>query len=323
MPLLEESGLAAGRDFNVAFSPERVDPGRTDYTLRNTPKIVGGLTPACLERARRAVRAGLRPRSCRSRAPRRPSCRSCSRTSSARSTSRSSTSWRCCATGWASTSGRSSTPPPPSPTASCASSPAPGWAATACRSTRSTWPGRRASTDMPTEFIELAGEVNQRMPDFCVEQIARALNDHCEGRSAARGSRSSASPTSRASATCASRPALKIMRAAARARRGAGLPRRLRAELPDYEPVHEPLDDALEGADCAVIVTAHPGARRRGGGGRRAARASTFAASRAGSRRRTWCACEQRAPVRVGRRRPRLLGPEPGAQLRPPAGLPS
>src|SRR5680860_1415656 len=51
VPLLEESGLAAGRDFHVAFSPERVDPGRTDYTLRTTPKIVGGSTPACLERA--------------------------------------------------------------------------------------------------------------------------------------------------------------------------------------------------------------------------------------------------------------------------------
>ena len=51
VPLLEESGLAAGRDFNVAFSPERVDPGRTDHTLRTTPKIVGGLTPACLARA--------------------------------------------------------------------------------------------------------------------------------------------------------------------------------------------------------------------------------------------------------------------------------
>src|SRR4029453_16142798 len=34
-PMLEESGLVAGRDFNLAFSPERVDPGRTDYTLRN------------------------------------------------------------------------------------------------------------------------------------------------------------------------------------------------------------------------------------------------------------------------------------------------
>ena len=50
-PLLEESGLAAGRDFHLAFSPERIDPGRTDYTLRNTPKIVGGLTDECRRRA--------------------------------------------------------------------------------------------------------------------------------------------------------------------------------------------------------------------------------------------------------------------------------
>jgi UDP-N-acetyl-D-glucosamine dehydrogenase len=50
-PILEESGLLAGRDFNLAFSPERVDPGRTDYTLRNTPKILGGLTEACGDRA--------------------------------------------------------------------------------------------------------------------------------------------------------------------------------------------------------------------------------------------------------------------------------
>jgi UDP-N-acetyl-D-mannosaminuronate dehydrogenase len=40
VPILEESGLAAGRDFHVAFSPERVDPGRTDFTLRNTPKVM-------------------------------------------------------------------------------------------------------------------------------------------------------------------------------------------------------------------------------------------------------------------------------------------
>jgi UDP-N-acetyl-D-glucosamine dehydrogenase len=51
-PLLEESGLAAGRDFHLAFSPERVDPGRTDYTLRTTPKILGGLTEQCAQRAR-------------------------------------------------------------------------------------------------------------------------------------------------------------------------------------------------------------------------------------------------------------------------------
>src|SRR3954470_20231118 len=50
-PILEESGLAAGRDFHLAFSPERIDPGRTDYTIRTTPKVVGGLTEASTERA--------------------------------------------------------------------------------------------------------------------------------------------------------------------------------------------------------------------------------------------------------------------------------
>lgn len=51
-PILEAgSGLTAGVDFHLAFSPERVDPGRTDYTTRSTPKVVGGLTPACTARA--------------------------------------------------------------------------------------------------------------------------------------------------------------------------------------------------------------------------------------------------------------------------------
>ncbi|MEU5878062.1 nucleotide sugar dehydrogenase [Spirillospora sp. NPDC047279] len=46
-PILETSGLVAGRDFHLAFSPERIDPGNPVYGVRNTPKIVGGLTPAC------------------------------------------------------------------------------------------------------------------------------------------------------------------------------------------------------------------------------------------------------------------------------------
>ena len=49
--ILEESGLVAGVDFALAFSPERIDPGNPMWNLRNTPKVVGGLTPACTERA--------------------------------------------------------------------------------------------------------------------------------------------------------------------------------------------------------------------------------------------------------------------------------
>ncbi len=50
-PVLERSGLTAGKDFHLAFSPERVDPGRVDWTTRTTPKVVGGLTPECARRA--------------------------------------------------------------------------------------------------------------------------------------------------------------------------------------------------------------------------------------------------------------------------------
>jgi UDP-N-acetyl-D-glucosamine dehydrogenase len=58
-PILERSGLKAGEDFHLAFSPERVDPGRTDWTTKNTPKLVGGLTPACTERAVELYRAAV------------------------------------------------------------------------------------------------------------------------------------------------------------------------------------------------------------------------------------------------------------------------
>ncbi len=51
-PILEAgSGLVAGTDFYLAYSPERIDPGNPDWGLRNTPKVVGGLTPACTEQA--------------------------------------------------------------------------------------------------------------------------------------------------------------------------------------------------------------------------------------------------------------------------------
>ena len=50
-PILEESGLTAGVDFHLAFSPERIDPGNSRYNLSNTPKIVGGLTDKCRKAA--------------------------------------------------------------------------------------------------------------------------------------------------------------------------------------------------------------------------------------------------------------------------------
>jgi UDP-N-acetyl-D-glucosamine dehydrogenase len=50
-PILEESGLKAGQDFHLAFSPERIDPGNQYYSVENTPKVVGGLTSRCTDLA--------------------------------------------------------------------------------------------------------------------------------------------------------------------------------------------------------------------------------------------------------------------------------
>jgi UDP-N-acetyl-D-glucosamine dehydrogenase len=59
-PILEEgSGLEAGKDFHLAMSPERVDPGRTDWTTKSTPKVVGGLTPACTSAAAELYRSAV------------------------------------------------------------------------------------------------------------------------------------------------------------------------------------------------------------------------------------------------------------------------
>jgi UDP-N-acetyl-D-glucosamine dehydrogenase len=49
LPMFEQGGLKAGRDFFLCFSPERVDPGNVSFQTRNIPKVVGGITPACTE----------------------------------------------------------------------------------------------------------------------------------------------------------------------------------------------------------------------------------------------------------------------------------
>ena len=49
LPMLQESGMKVGQDFYLAFSPERIDPGNKKFGLRNTPKVIGGVTPSCTE----------------------------------------------------------------------------------------------------------------------------------------------------------------------------------------------------------------------------------------------------------------------------------
>ena len=61
LPRLRDNGaqLEAGKDFFLCFSPERVDPGRTDWTTLNTPKVMGGITPACLDVGRKLYQSAI------------------------------------------------------------------------------------------------------------------------------------------------------------------------------------------------------------------------------------------------------------------------
>ncbi len=71
LPLLEDgSGLTAGIDFHLGYSPERIDPGNTTWTLDTTPKIVSGIDDSSLEGGSRLLRHHCRPDRCRSSSPR-------------------------------------------------------------------------------------------------------------------------------------------------------------------------------------------------------------------------------------------------------------
>jgi UDP-N-acetyl-D-glucosamine dehydrogenase len=58
-PILESTGLKAGRDFHLAYSPEREDPGNKDFTTATIPKVVGGMTKQCSEMASELYRAAI------------------------------------------------------------------------------------------------------------------------------------------------------------------------------------------------------------------------------------------------------------------------
>jgi UDP-N-acetyl-D-glucosamine dehydrogenase len=251
-PLLEESGLAAGRDFHLAFSPERIDPGRTDYTMRNTPKIVGGLTDECLRRAVELyelvcdeVVAVTGPEEAELTKLLENVFRS---VNIALVNEMAILCDRMGIDVWEVVEAAAT-----KPYGFMSFKPGPGMGGHCLPVDPFYLAWRAREFDMQTEFIELAGEVNQRMPYFCVERIGRALNDQVKP---VKGSRIAIVGVSYKPGVGDLResPALRIIRLLRE--QGADL-----SYFDDYVPELSDLglrSEWPEDADCVVIVTAHP-----------------------------------------------------------------
>ncbi len=257
VPLLEESGLRVGDGLNVAFSPERVDPGRTDYTLRNTPKVLGGLTPECGDRAT-ALYSLI--------------CDEIVRVSTPEAAEMSKLlenifrsvnialvnelailADRMQLDIWEVLEAAAT-----KPYGFMRFEPGPGMGGHCLPVDPFYLAWRAREFDMSTEFIELAGKINQQMPHFCVERIERALNDVAKP---VKGSRIAILGVSYKGGVGDTResPALRIIRDL-----------RERGGLISYHDPYVPalpelalqtteLESAIEDADAVVLVTAHPG----------------------------------------------------------------
>jgi UDP-N-acetyl-D-glucosamine dehydrogenase len=255
-PLLEESGLAAGRDFHLAFSPERVDPGRTDFTLRNTPKVIGGLTEGCAQRAQELYALV---------------CDEVVQVSSPeaaeltkllenifRSVNIAMVNELAMLTDrmgidiWEVVDAASTKPYGFMPF-----EPGPGMGGHCLPVDPFYLSWRAREFDMATEFIELAGKVNQQMPYHCVAKVQRVLND--AGLSV-KGARILVLGVSYKPGVGDTResPALKIISLLGEMGAQVSYHDPHVATLPDLGLASVELDGALQDADLALIVTAHP-----------------------------------------------------------------
>jgi len=257
IPLLEESGLRVGDGLSVAFSPERVDPGRTDYTLRNTPKVIGGITPESGDRAEE-----LYSRIC-DHIVRVTTPEAAEMTKLLENIFRSVNialmnelailSDRMGIDIWEVVDAAAT-----KPYGFMRFEPGPGMGGHCLPVDPFYLTWRAREFDLSTEFIELAGKMNQQMPHFCVERIERALND--VGKPV-NGSRIAILGVSYKGGVGDIResPALRIMQLLAK--RGAVLAYHdaYVPELTELALESVALEDAVTEADAVVLVTAHPG----------------------------------------------------------------
>jgi UDP-N-acetyl-D-glucosamine dehydrogenase len=257
VPLLEgRSGLQAGRDFNVAFSPERVDPGRTDHTLRTTPKVLGGLTPDCTARTRE-----LYGRVCDELVEvSTPEAAELSKllenifrsVNIALVNEMAMLADRMGIDIWEVVDAAAT-----KPYGFMKFQPGPGMGGHCLPVDPFYLSWKAREYDFQTEFIELAGKVNQDMPYHCFERVERVLND---AGKPVKGSRVALLGVSYKAGIGDIResPALKLLelldsRGAALSYHDPHVP-----ELTTQGLKSTPLDELLGNCDLAVIVTAHP-----------------------------------------------------------------
>ncbi len=254
-PILEESGLTAGEDFHLAFSPERIDPGRTDYTVRTTPKVVGGLTEGCVQAATDLY--GLICDNVVSVSS--PEVAELSKllenifrsVNIALVNELAILADRMDIDVWEVIEAAAT-----KPFGFMRFDPGPGMGGHCLPIDPFYLAFKAREYDFPTEFIELAGRVNQAQPQFCVDRAVRALND--VGKPA-KGSRVLLLGVSYKAGIGDMResPALKI----------AAMLENLGAKVTYHDP-HVPevsdlglesigLEEGLAECDLAVIVTAH------------------------------------------------------------------
>ncbi len=255
-PILEQGGLSAGSDFHLAFSPERIDPGRTDYTVRTTPKLVGGITASCAERARALYELVCDEVVVLST----PEAAELSKLlenifRSVNIALVNELAQLCDRLGidvWEVIEAAGT-----KPFGFMRFDPGPGMGGHCLPVDPFYLAFKAREHGFYPEFIELAGKVNRAQPTYCVDRIARALN---EIEKPVKGSRVLLLGVSYKAGVGDVResPALEI----------AGLLRDLGAEIAYHDP-HVPelkalglssveLASALPEADIAAIVTAHP-----------------------------------------------------------------
>ena len=255
-PILEESGLTAGEDFHLAFSPERIDPGRTDYTVRTTPKVVGGLTEGCVDAA-----ADLYGLICDNVvAVSSPEVAELSKllenifrsVNIALVNELAILADRMGIDVWEVIEAAAT-----KPFGFMRFDPGPGMGGHCLPIDPFYLAFKAREYDFPTEFIELAGRVNQAQPHFCVDRALRALND------VGKPAKGLARPAPRRLLQGGHRRHARIARA--EDRRDAA--ESLGAEVSYHDP-HVPevselglesvgLEEGLAECDLAVIVTAH------------------------------------------------------------------